>query len=73
MVRGQRESIVKVHIAITLKGNDLDEKIRSIISLEIDDLNTPVCFDISILQKINNPEFLSRIKQHGQHFFKKNH
>jgi predicted nucleotidyltransferase len=60
-------------IDITLKGKYLDEKIRSTISLEIDDLNTPYLFDISILEKINNPELLSHIKQYGRIFFKKQH
>lgn len=59
-------------IDITLIGNRVNRKIRSKISIAIDELNTPYLFDISIHQNLNNPELEKHIKKHGKKFYVRN-
>lgn len=59
-------------IDLTLTGLALNYDILSKINLEIDDLNTPYLFDISIFQKLNAPDLEAHIKRIGQVFYKKN-
>ena len=59
-------------IDLTLKGTDLDLELRNKISLEIDDLNLPYSFDISILDQINDPDLLDHIKRRGAIFYSSN-
>ncbi len=58
-------------IDITLKGNNISFEILSKISSEIDDLNTPYMFDISIFATLISPEFIDHINRVGQIFYKK--
>ena len=58
-------------IDITLKGKDLNDKIRSKISWDIDDLNTPYLFDISIFDQLNSPDLEEHIERVGQVFYSK--
>ena len=58
-------------IDITLKGKDLTDTIFSKINWEIEDLNTPYLFDISIFGKLNSPDLEEHITRAGQLFYKK--
>lgn len=58
-------------IDITLKGSDLSHNLLSKISQEIDDLNTPYLFDISIFDKLNSPDLEEHIGRVGLVFFEK--
>ncbi len=58
-------------IDITLKGEQLTSQILSRISSDIDDLNTPYMFDISIFHKLHSPDFIEHIMRVGQIFYKK--
>lgn len=58
-------------IDITLKGKKLTSNIYSKIGIEIDDLNTPYMFDISIFDKLNSPDLVNHINRVGQVFYKK--
>lgn len=58
-------------IDITLKGENLTDKIRSKISWDIDDLNTPYLFDISIFDQLNSPDLEEHIERVGQIFYSK--
>ncbi len=58
-------------IDIILKGENLTDRIRSNISWDIDDLNTPYLFDISIFHKLNAPDLQEHIKRIGQVFYSK--
>lgn len=58
-------------IDITLKGEQLTYDILSIIIGEIDDLDTPYLFDISIFDKLNAPSLEEHINRVGQVFYKK--
>lgn len=56
-------------IDITLKGLNLTDDIRSKISWDIDDLNTPYLFDISIFNQLNAPDLEEHINRVGQVFY----
>ena len=58
-------------IDITLKGKNISTEMFSKISAEIDDLNTPYMFDISIFTNLDFPEFVDHINRVGQIFYKK--
>jgi predicted nucleotidyltransferase len=58
-------------IDITLKGNELNDTIKTMIVSDIDELNTPYLFDISIFNKLNSSHLEDHIKRVGQVFFKK--
>lgn len=58
-------------IDITLKGEQLTYDILSKITGEIDDLDTPYLFDISIYDKLNSPSLEEHINRVGQVFYKK--
>jgi len=60
-------------IDISLKGKDLNDSIRSKIFLDIDDLDTPYLFDISIFDKLKSPDLEEHINRVGQVFYKKQH
>ena len=59
-------------IDITLKGNALSSKSLSKINQEIDELNTPYLFDISIFHKLESQELIEHINRVGQTFYIKN-
>ena len=58
-------------IDFTLKGDNLTETIKSKISLEIDELNTPYLFDVSLFQKLKSPDLEEHINRVGKTFYKK--
>ncbi|MGI4804075.1 MAG: nucleotidyltransferase domain-containing protein [Janthinobacterium lividum] len=59
-------------IDITLKGESLIDSILSKVSWDIDDLNTPYLFDISIFSKLNSPDLEEHINRVGKVFYQKN-
>jgi len=58
-------------IDITLKGEKLNEKILTEINSDIDDLNTPYLFDISIFDKLKSPDLEEHINRVGKLFYSK--
>lgn len=58
-------------IDLTLFGNDLKYNLIGEISAEIDDLDTPYLFDISIFQLLNSPSLEEHINRVGKIFYKK--
>lgn len=58
-------------IDITLKGKDLSLDVLWKISGEIDDLDTPYLFDISVFDKLNSPSLEEHINRVGQVFYAK--
>ena len=59
------------YIDLTLVGNNITNEILSKIMVEIDDLNLPYLFDISIFDKLESKEFIDHIHRVGQIFYKK--
>jgi len=59
-------------IDLTLIGNKLNSSILQEVEFELDDLLLPYKFDISIYDKIENPEFLNHIDNIGKVFYTKN-
>ncbi len=61
-------------IDITLFGEKVTRDTLSKLDWEIDDLNTPYLFDISIYTKLNAPSLQEHIDRVGQIFYtKENH
>lgn len=58
-------------IDICLKGTLLNNLINKRISADINELNTPYLFDISVYHNISNKELLSAIDTDGKIFFQK--
>ena len=58
-------------IDLTLKGQNIEYEILSKINQEIDDLNTPYLFDISIFENLDSQEFLNHINRIGKTFYTK--
>lgn len=58
-------------IDITLKGQELNDSVLSKIFWEIDELNTPYLFDISIYDQLNSPDLAEHINRVGQVFYMK--
>lgn len=58
-------------IDITLKGKALTNEIKSKIYWEIEDLNTPYLFDISIYDQLNSPDLEEHINRIGKVFYRK--
>lgn len=58
-------------IDLTLFGSDLEYDLIGRISSEIDDLNTPYLFDISIYKLLNAPSLEDHINRVGKVFYKK--
>jgi predicted nucleotidyltransferase len=56
-------------IDITLKGKNLTEALRSQIFSEIDNLNTPYLFDISVFETLQSEELISHINRVGKVFY----
>jgi predicted nucleotidyltransferase len=59
-------------IDITLIGNDLEYDLKGVVSSEIEDLNTPYLFDISIFQLLKSPSLEEYINRVGKIFYQKN-
>ncbi len=58
-------------IDITLLGNNISDEIMSKIFWEIDELNTPYLFDISIFTSLKLPSLIHHIEKVGQVFYDK--
>jgi predicted nucleotidyltransferase len=58
-------------IDLTLKGKGIDLSLQTKIEFDLDDLMFPYRFDISIYDKISNPEFLDHINRVGKEIYKK--
>jgi len=58
-------------IDLTLLGEELSESILSLIKSELDDLNTPYLFDISILANLQSVDLEAHISRVGQVFYQK--
>jgi predicted nucleotidyltransferase len=58
-------------IDLTLIGNNLEYNLAGTVNSEIDDLNTPYLFDVSIFGKLNSPSLKQHINRVGKVFYKK--
>ena len=58
-------------IDFTMKGAYLTSAIRSKVAIQIDELNTPYLFDISIFNQINNRDLEKHIQNYGKTFYKR--
>lgn len=58
-------------IDITIKRDNISTNILSKINSDIDDLNTPYLFDISIFDKLGSPDLEEHINRVGKVFYKK--
>jgi len=58
-------------IDITLIGPQLTEDIRSSIWLDLDDLNHPYLFDLSIFENLNSENLKDHIRRVGKTFYLK--
>lgn len=58
-------------IDLTFKGNDLSLNVLSKIEWALDDLLLPYTFDLSIFNKITNPDLVDHIKRVGRTFYLK--
>jgi predicted nucleotidyltransferase len=59
-------------IDLALKGNKLDLALQQNLEFELDDLMLPYKFDITIYEKLANPEFIAHIDRVGIAFYKSN-
>ncbi len=59
-------------IDFTLIGKNIDLGLQQQIELGLDDLMLPYKMDVSIYDKLSNPEFIDHINQVGKDFYKKN-
>ena len=57
-------------VDLSLIGN-IDLNLQQQIELALDDLLLPFKFDISVYNKINNPDFLDHIQRVGKQFYKR--
>lgn len=58
-------------IDLTLKGVGLNATVLSKIKQEIDELNTPYLFDISIFETLNATDLLDHISRVGRLFYER--
>jgi uncharacterized protein len=58
-------------IDLTLKGNDISLSILNKISQDLDDLNSPYTFDISVFDHIENRDLTQHIERAGILFYSK--
>lgn len=56
-------------IDLTLIGRNIDFDLLQKIEFDLDDLMLPYKMDVSIYDKINNPEFIDHIKRVGKVFY----
>lgn len=57
-------------IDISLKGKEITDETRTRVCQEIDDLNTPYLFDISIFHTLKSESLIEHINRVGQTFYK---
>jgi len=58
-------------IDLTLIGKNIDLGLLLKIEFELDDILLPYKFDVSIYDKITNPEFIDHINRVGKVFYQK--
>jgi predicted nucleotidyltransferase len=58
-------------IDLTIKGKNIDISLQTKIEFDLDDLMLPYKFDISVYDKIRNPEFLEHIDGEGKEIYKR--
>ena len=58
-------------IDLTLIGTDLKYDLAGTLDSEIDDLNTPYMFDISVFKLLNSPSLEEHINRVGKVFYQK--
>ena len=58
-------------IELTLKGKEIDLTLQTKIEFDLDDLMLPYKFDISVYDKISNPELLDHIERVGRKLYKR--
>jgi predicted nucleotidyltransferase len=58
-------------IDITLKGETLNDRILTNVSIDLDELNTPYLFDISLLNTLKSSSLIDHINRIGKTFYKK--
>ncbi len=58
-------------IDLTLVGKSLTESHRSKIASELDDLDTPYLYDVSLFHALRSPELEAHIQRVGQIFYEK--
>ena len=58
-------------IDLSLKGKGIDLGLQPEIEFDWDDLMLPYRFDLSIYDRISNPEFLDHIRNVGKEFYKR--
>lgn len=58
-------------IDISLKGKNLSQAVLSKLHWEIDDLNTPYFYDISIYHQLTSKDLKVHIDNYGQVFYKR--
>ena len=58
-------------IDISLKGENLNAAALSNLNLEIDDLNTPYFYDISIYHQLNSKDLKTHVEKFGKIFYKR--
>lgn len=56
-------------IDITLKGDKVDDEIRSKVHWLIDDLNSPYLVDLSIFSKLDSDSLIDHINRVGETFY----
>lgn len=56
-------------IDLTLKGKNIDLNLQLKIEFDLDDLMLPYKFDISIYDKITNPDFIEHINRVGKELY----
>lgn len=56
-------------IDLSLLGRKIDLSLQQQIEFDLDDLMLPYKFDLSIYDRINNPEFRDHIKRVGKEFY----
>lgn len=58
-------------IDLTLFGNNIDLSLQTQIEFELDDLLLPYKFDVSVYERISNPEFIDHINRVGKVFYQR--
>ena len=56
-------------IDLTLVGDNLTEQILSSLCSDLDELNTPYLFDVSIFDHLQSPDLVNHINRVGQDFY----
>jgi predicted nucleotidyltransferase len=59
-------------IDLSMFGDDLNYSLIGSVSSDIEDLNTPYLFDISIFDLLNSPDLEEHIQRVGKTFYKRN-